>query len=182
MRKSAKGFAVFLLGVGIISFAWAQLPPNVAFKWWNSPRIIKELGLTPQQVHKIETIWNENRKNLIGLRAEHDKLQVDMDELVSRPAADEAALRSMVDQLFRAKAEVEKATLIMRLRIRDVLTPEQQERSRALFEQTRIEMLEKRNAGEAADPPGGQRVPRPRNPLRVPPSTIPPQNAPSPLW
>ena len=181
MRKSAKCFAVLLLGIGVISVALAQLPPNVAFKWWNSPRIIKELGLAPQQVHKIETIWIENRKNLIGLRAEHDKLQVDMDELVSRPAVDEAALRSMVDQLFRAKAEVEKTTLIMRLKIRDVLTPEQQEKSRVLFEQSRIELLEKRNAGEAGDTPAGQRVPRPRNPLRVPPSTIPPQDTPSPL-
>jgi Spy/CpxP family protein refolding chaperone len=175
MKKSAKYIGILIVCMGACQLVLAQLPPNVPIKWWYNARMIKELELTQQQVQKIDGIWIENRKVLIGLRAEHDKVQVDLEDLIARPAVDEAALRSKVDQLYKAKADVEKATLLMRLKIRDILTPEQQEKSRSLFEQFRQEIQEKRNPGDSNDAPAGFRGVRPRNPLRVPPSTIPPQ-------
>jgi Spy/CpxP family protein refolding chaperone len=178
MKKSAKYLLVLSCCATLVAVARAQMPPNIPVKWWNTPRVIKELNLNPQQVQRIERIWVENRKNLIDLRAEHDKLQLDLEELVGKPAVEEAALRATVDQLYRAKADIEKATLMMRIKIRDVLTPEQQEKSRALFEQFRQELLEKRNAGEGGELLPGARGARPKSPLRIPPSTIPPSKSP----
>ena len=73
----------YLLGVALLSLSFvgmglAQLPPNVPFKWWTNLRVVRELGLTPDQINRIDTIWRDYRKPLIDLRAEHPQRQADL--------------------------------------------------------------------------------------------------------
>jgi Spy/CpxP family protein refolding chaperone len=172
MRASAKSLTIsIILWLVAASANWGQLPPPILGKWWNNPRIIQDLGLSPQQIQKLESIFLENRKLLIDLRAEHDKQQIDLDALISRPISDEGIIRAKVDQLYKAKAEVEKVTLLMRIRSRDVLTTEQQVRFKDLFEQYVQDQQDRRKKIEGKAPVN-------RVPPKRPPGVIPPTNPP----
>ena len=104
----------------------------------------------------------------MDLRAEHDKQQIDLDGMIDKENVEEAALMAKADQLFKAKAQVEKTQLMMRLRIRNVLSRPQQERSVELFNQLRQEQQQQRNSNEGEPNPGARNPNRGRGPLRPP--------------
>lgn len=166
-------FTCGCLLIGMAGVGWAQLPPNVPFKWWNNPRVIQELGLSQDQIDKINTIWRDHRKTLIDLRAEHEKQQVDLETLLSKDTIDETAVLAKADLVNKTKADVERVTLQMRLRIRNVLTREQRERSKELLERFRMEEQQRRNTMDPNARPG-PRNPRGPGARRIPPPADPP--------
>ena len=166
MKTLAKAILFSGLLLGTVASGWAQIPPMAPLKWWSTPRVVQQLGLSPDQVSKIDSIWREHRKTLIDLRADHEKLQIDMDELLSKENIDEAAVVTKVEQLFRAKGQIEKVQMTMRLRIRNVLNRQQQERSLELWKQLRDE----RNADETGPGPAARNPMRGRGSARIPPS------------
>ncbi len=139
-----------------IQAAWAQagfreLPQG---KWWKVPRIVKELGLTSAQQREIEEIWSQNRRNLIDLKAQLDRSHLDLSELLSRYPVDESAALEAFDSAADARQAIEKAALVMRIRIKNLLLPEQQEK----FESLSLRLRRARPAArDSVGPPAGRR-------------------------
>jgi Spy/CpxP family protein refolding chaperone len=110
--------------------ASSQSSPQPFF-WWRNEQSKKELGLTTDQVARI----NQIHEGTIGeLRQEVDELQkceAKLDRLLES-STDEALLARQIDRVETARANLNKTRSLMFVRMRQVLTAEQRVRLKAM--------------------------------------------------
>lgn len=124
MKKRA--LALLLLGCALAAPAVAapDLPDG---KWWKRPRIAAAVGLTPDQAREIEAIFAKSRPQLIDRKADLEKKQGELEDAVEANA-DRKAIAARVEEVEDARAELQKARILMVLDMKQVLRPEQWER------------------------------------------------------
>ena len=94
-------------------------------RWWNNPDMAQKLGLTADQVKRMDDIFLLNRLKLIDLNASVQKEEVIMEPLMASDQPDEPKILAQIDKVAQARAELEKANARFLLGIRRVLNPEQ---------------------------------------------------------
>ena len=159
---------LFLLSGALVSlYGQARVPGFPPGKWWKDRRIIEELKLGADQQARIESIWLENRARLIDQKADLDKSQLDLTDLLSGDSVDEAAALKIFERVQAARQALEKTTFLMRIRTKNILSPEQQQKLEEISERVRRE----RGLGQANQSstgssgtvrPGTPPPPRPR--------------------
>ena len=97
-------------------------PPG---RWWNNPDIVKRVGVSPDQVKKMDDIFTANRLKLIDGMAAVQKEETIMEPLVAADPPDENKVLSQIDKVAQARAELEKANARMLLELRGQLNHEQ---------------------------------------------------------
>lgn len=130
--------AVALL-VGSAGVAFAQQPPSPPFSqpaphpffWWKSDTFKKELGLSADQIGRIDRIWEATRPELRLEFTELSRLEEKFSQAL-RNDADEGALSRQIDRVEMARANANKTRSLMLVQMRKVLTPDQRERLDAL--------------------------------------------------
>lgn len=115
--------------------------------WWKNPNVVQRLTLTPDQVKRMDGIFQTSRLQLIDLKANVEKQEVMLEPLLSANPLDTAKAQAQIDKVADARADLEKASAKMLLGIRGVLTPDQWTK------------LRDRTHGEGG--PGGQGGPAP---------------------
>jgi len=123
----------------------------------NDPAMREKLGLTPEQVAKINQQTSEYRKARIRGRADAAVKRVELEDLLRADAPDRAAIDRKLDEIGAARLAEVKARVHYRLAMRDVLTPEQ----RAKLRQMREEHRRDRFRGPREEAPRGPRPPGP---------------------
>jgi len=98
--------------------------------WWRNPMVVERLTLTPDQVKRMDSIFQESRLQLIDLRANVEKQEVMLEPLLSANPLDTSRAQAQIDKVADARADLEKANAKMLLGIRAVLTPDQWTRLR----------------------------------------------------
>ena len=93
--------------------------------WWKRPELVQRLNLTPDQVKRMDDIFQQSRIKLIDLKANVQKQEVLLEPMLSANPVDTAKAQAQIDRVADARAELEKANARMLLSIRGVLTPEQ---------------------------------------------------------
>lgn len=94
-------------------------------RWWNRPDMVEKLGLTSDQVKRMDDIFLLNRLKLIDLNANVQKEEVIMEPLVAADQPDESKILAQIDRVAQARAELEKANARFLLGIRHVLNADQ---------------------------------------------------------
>jgi Spy/CpxP family protein refolding chaperone len=112
-------------------------------KWWKRPRIAAEIDLTSDQERRIESIFARARPVLIDRKAALEKAQGDLQDALEDPNADRRAVEERIQAVESARAELQKARILMVLDMRQVLRPEQWERLMRLQEAFRRERRER---------------------------------------
>lgn len=102
-----------------------MLAGGLSGKWWTMPRVAQRLGLTPDQLKKMDDVFQQSRLKLIDLTAALDKEEAVLEPLVEADQPDAPKIRAQIDRIAQARAELEKANANMLLGIRLILTPEQ---------------------------------------------------------
>jgi Spy/CpxP family protein refolding chaperone len=97
-------------------------PPG---RWWNDADIAKRVGLSADQIKKMDDIFTANRLKLIDGFAAVQKEETIMEPLVAADPPDEDKLLAQIDRVAQARAELEKANARMLLELRGQLTHEQ---------------------------------------------------------
>ena len=166
MRTSG-WMAVLVLAAIAAPVAAADLPDG---KWWKRPRLAQEIGLTPDQQQQIEKIFIHSRTKLIDLRADLEKKQLGLQELMEDRGADRRNVEKRIESVENARAELQKARALMILDMKQVLKPDQWER----LLRRRDEMMERRQEfrerlrdrldGQNPNRPGGRPEPERRPP------------------
>ena len=134
---------------------WRDLPPG---KWWVNKRFILQLGLSQDQQARIESLWLQNRRNLVAWKSELEKRQLEFADLLGMGSVDETAALRAFDRFQEARLNVERATFLMRLQVKNLLSPEQQQKLEAISQ-----VLRRQAAGEGdaaltgAPAPGGKK-------------------------
>jgi Spy/CpxP family protein refolding chaperone len=95
-----------------------------AGKWWYNPRVVKALNLTKPEVRQIDRLYAQNRRQLIQLKANVEREQLELDNLLGRKNSDDAAVNKQFRQLEKARAELSNARLQFVLGVRDIIGPE----------------------------------------------------------
>jgi len=135
--KTTGWMAALVLAAMAVPLTAADLPDG---KWWKRPRLAQEIGLTPDQQQQIEKIFVRSRTKLIDLRADLEKKQLGLQELMEDRGADRRDVEKRIESVENARAELQKARALMILDMKQVLKPEQWER----LLRRRDEMIERR--------------------------------------
>ncbi len=99
---------------------------QMGFPFW----MAEELGLTDDQIGKIDDYQDNARKVAIDVKADIDKLQIDEKNAMDDGNYKEA--RKIVDQIFLKKATLAKERITLKEKIDSVLTEDQNDMLKAL--------------------------------------------------
>ena len=101
-------------------------------KWWKDSALMKKVGVSDEQVQRIEKIFQDHRLQLIDLHAALEKQEVILEPMVEADQPDEAQVIAQIDKVAQARANLEKSNALMLLAIRRVLTVDQWKKLRDL--------------------------------------------------
>ena len=135
-------------------------------KFWKDSALMQKIGVSEEQVKKIEKIFQDHRLQLIDLHADLEKQEAILEPLVDAEQPEEAEVVAQIDKVAQARANLEKADARMLLAIRRVLTFDQWKK---LGEQL-----------EVSPGPGGPYFTRPARRFPPPAATTPEPTAPAP--
>ena len=100
-------------------------PSGLMGRWWRMPGTVEALKLTPDQQAKMDEVFQQNRVKLIDTKAGVDREEAIMDGLMAADPLEAAKVRTQIDRVAQARAELEKANANMLLSMRLLLTKEQ---------------------------------------------------------
>jgi Spy/CpxP family protein refolding chaperone len=93
--------------------------------WWKNPDIAQKISLTADQQKRMDDIFQQNRLQLIDLKANLEKQEVMLEPMLDANPPDTNKVLAQIDRVAQARAELEKANAKMLLGIRGVLTADQ---------------------------------------------------------
>ena len=99
---------------------------HIGFPFW----MAEELGLTEDQIEKIDDYQDDSRKVAIDLKADINKLQIDEKNALEDENYKEA--RKVIDQIYLKKATLAKELITVKENISSVLTEDQKNMIKAL--------------------------------------------------
>ena len=180
MRKIAATLFV-LAAAAVARTAAAQMPEVPPGKWWKRPAIAGALNLSPEQQGKLEDIFSRRRREFVDLKADVERRQIDVEELVAAKDSDSKKVAASVDALEISRLKLRKAATMMFLEQKDVLSAAQWQQILARRDEWRKErQMERRGfggeggAGQGRPAPGtGRQHPGPRPPANQKPAEPP---------
>jgi Spy/CpxP family protein refolding chaperone len=120
-------------------------PPGI---WWRNSDLVQKLNLTADQQKRMDDILQQNRSQLMDLRANLQKQEMLMEPMLAVDQPDTNKILAQIDLTAQARAELEKAMAKMLLGFRNVLTPDQ-------WTKLQTERDNRRNQMRHGDMPGG---------------------------
>jgi len=158
--KGRFGPAVLCLGMLLVSAPLAsqaqtaqaqQTGQAPRFAWWRDDRYQKHLGLTSDQVSRLEAIWQAALPELRKGRDDLDRQEAELSRLIESNQ-DESVVTRQVDRVEQIRSHLNKARTMVIWHHRQLLTPEQRVKFKAMRDRDR-------ERGGAPAPPasGGQR-------------------------
>ena len=160
--KRRLGLAVLYVGMLLASAqlfaqgpAGGQPPQNCQpaprFAWWRCDRYQKHLGLTTDQVTRLEGAWQAALPELRKGRDDLDRQEAELSRLIETNA-DETVVTHQVDKVEAIRSRLNKARTLVIWRHRQMLTPEQRVKLKAMQDRER-----ERTGAPPPPSPGGQR-------------------------
>jgi Spy/CpxP family protein refolding chaperone len=118
------------------AFAQQQKQDDVFARELFDPQLVlrhaQAIGLTPAQRRSILDEMKTAQVALAPLQIDMAEPALELAELLASPRVDEARVMAKIDQVLRIENEVKKKQAIFVIRVKNLLTPEQQTRLRAL--------------------------------------------------
>ena len=93
--------------------------------WWRYPETIKDISLSPDQQHKMDDIFRQNRIQLIDLKASLEKEQLNLEPILNGNPPDTGKAYAEIAHIADLRADLEKANAKMLLGLRALLTADQ---------------------------------------------------------
>jgi Spy/CpxP family protein refolding chaperone len=160
--KRRFGWAVLWVGVLLVSAPiLAQAPaggpaPQTGqsaprFAWWKDEPYQRHLGLTSDQVTRLEAIWQAALPELRKGRDDLDRQEAELSRLIEMNA-DETVVTHQLDKVEATRSRLNKGRTLLLLHHRQLLTPEQRVKLKTMRDRDR----ERAGAPPPANP-GGQR-------------------------
>ena len=120
------------------------------FAWWKSEQFRKDLGLTAEQSARIDNVFQATVPQLRQNKEELDRQEADLSRLIEANA-DEAKVARQLDKVEATRGNLNKMRTLMLLHQRQVLSPDQLVKFKALHEQWDRDRRAKSHAGEGGN-------------------------------
>ena len=123
-------------------------------RWWENPKVVSELGLTPEQTQKLEAITLSEATGMVDLKAAVEKAEINLRAASDAVPFDAKRVRDAFGVFLQARNKLETQRVEMLLKTREVLTADQW---RQLREFAREKRMERGRGGPhtGEDSPGG---------------------------
>jgi Spy/CpxP family protein refolding chaperone len=118
-----------VLLVGLPAMAGAQ-----GFKWWQSEQFKTDLVLAPDQITKLEGVYQGLRPTLTSGKENLDQLEKRLSDVIAKGVAPEGEVMKLVDQVERSRSELTKTRTLMIYRMHQILTAEQRAKMNAMHD------------------------------------------------
>ena len=123
--------ALVALALALTAPVYAQ---SFGFPWWKDAQFQRDLTLTPDQVSKIDAVFQAAISQLRQKKQELDQQEEELSQMIGANA-DETAVTRQVDKVETIRASMNKMRTLMLLHERQVLTPDQRVKLNKLHEQ-----------------------------------------------
>lgn len=134
MHTISKFFVCLALALSIPAVSEAQ-----GFKFWQMERFQKGLSLTPEQITKLEGIYQAAEPTLRAQKAAFDKCEQKLSAVISDPKSDESQVLKSAEKLEAARTELSKTRTLQLFRIRRILTDAQNAKMKEMHDHDRQE-------------------------------------------
>jgi Spy/CpxP family protein refolding chaperone len=104
------------------------------FKWWQSERFVQELGLTREQSTRIEEVFQASWPALHAAKADLDRLETELSQLIAEGTASEAKVLQHIDRVEASRSAMGRTRSLMLYRMHRLLTADQRVKLKALYE------------------------------------------------
>ena len=104
------------------------------FKWWQDAKYKSELGLMPDQCKRAEDVYQGVLPRMTSGKDELDRLEKKLSEAIAAGVLPEADVVVLIDRVETARAELGKVRTLMIYRLRQILTPDQRTKMKALHD------------------------------------------------
>ena len=94
----------------------------------------KEIGVTPQQRAAILDVIKKAQVELVPLQMDMAEPALELVEMIEEVKVDEAGALAKADKMLKIENEVKKVQMSLMIRIKNLLTKDQQDRLRAIRE------------------------------------------------
>lgn len=115
-----------------------------------------DIGLTPAQRDAITTEMAEAQKAVLDVRWQLEEKTAGLTKLLAADKVDEAAALAQADEVVKLEDRLKRIRLGMLIRIKNVLTPAQQEALRKVQAEEPPERRGARRGGDAMDSEGAE--------------------------
>jgi Spy/CpxP family protein refolding chaperone len=94
-------------------------PPGA---WWTNTALVQRLGLTDDQKARIERAFENHRQNIVSSTDLLEKEEAQLAKTLEAESIDRNAVLAQIDRVTQARREMERATAVMTLEMRESLT------------------------------------------------------------
>ena len=123
------------LALSLLAMAWSGPLEAQGHKWWQDERFQKGLALSPDQISKLEAVFQAAMPTLRAQKRAFDKLEDELSRLVREARIEERELEEFVVRVEAARADLSKTRTLMLFRMHRILSPEQNVKLDQLFDQ-----------------------------------------------
>lgn len=124
-------FTLIAVLVALPSLASAQGFP---FKWWQDDKFKAQLQLSTEQCARLEKVYQDFKPKMTDQLTRLDDQQQKLSDVIAAGVLPEPEVVRMIDQVETAKAELGKTRTLMTYRLRQLLTPDQRTKMKALHD------------------------------------------------
>jgi Spy/CpxP family protein refolding chaperone len=104
-------------------------------KWWRSPEMRAEFGITDDQSVQLEAVFQSFVAALKSGMTDVDRYQKEVSKLMAAPQVSEVDVIQAINRLEAAKADLGRTRSLMLFRMYRLLTPEQRSKVKRWHEQ-----------------------------------------------
>ncbi len=106
--------------------AFGFVSDGIHYKWWKNARIREEMELTDKQVETIDDIFSSYRGRILLFQRELKQEEAELLKVLRKPECSRDEVMEITDHIEDMKATLTRIKVEMYLKIKNVLTPEQQ--------------------------------------------------------
>ncbi len=158
MMKKGLAFVLAMTAGGLLWAGSFRMPPG---RWWDNPRLVRYLNLTPDQQSKIHDMVFDHAERMIDLNAAVKRAELQLGDLAQRDTFDEKAVRAAFAKLQEARRNLENERFELLIAVRKILTADQWKKLATLREEIRRRRAGRGRMGRRPEMMGRQRAPQP---------------------
>ena len=113
------------------------------WRWWHNDGIITQLKLTPEETKALDDAFVESRRRMLEVKGRVEAERFKLEEMMSRPEIDVAALREQNRKMESARTELAEVRFDFLLKSREILGYERFQKLTAIQRQWREERQKK---------------------------------------
>jgi Spy/CpxP family protein refolding chaperone len=138
--KLKRTFGMLVLVIVVLAMAGPSMANGRSkWRWWQNDEIIAQLKLTPQEIKELDDAYVASRRRMLEVKGRVEAERFKLEEMMSRPEIDEAALRAQNRKMENARTDLAEVRFDFLLKSREVLGHERFQRLIGIQRQWREE-------------------------------------------